>query len=224
MLEQAKLGDKLPLDSNERIEWLQRQPDDKPAQELSSPQPWMQLATVLEANGNPSGAKKVTFEFQRQQVHNSNWALRCATFCYDIIDEQPFWILLPIGLLWLFGFVIFWRASRMNAKAMAPRENDAFKDFADSRPLPGQYAPFNPAMYALENVLPVVKLGQDDAWGPNPQSKPASWFPKSPRLAWTRWLPGLNYRCLAILRWTLILLGWVLALILASAISERFKE
>lgn len=182
----------------------------------------MQVAKILEARGDSDGAKRVIYEFRRQQARSTFLLFRPATFIFDRLEEQPLRILFPIFLLWLFGLVIFWRARRM--KAMSPKDKDAHDEFIGSKPLSDQYTPFNSAMYALENVLPVVKLGQDDAWGPNPQAKPASWFPKQPRLAWTRWLPGLNYHWLAILRWTLILLGWALALILAGAIGERFKS
>ncbi|MGD0788238.1 MAG: hypothetical protein ABR898_09660 [Terracidiphilus sp.] len=203
--------------AEDRIVWLGLQPKE----ELNKPQPWMQVAKVLEANGNSDGAKRVIYVFRRQQASTANPFYYLASLINDKLEEQPMRILFPIVLLWLFGFVIFWRARRM--KAMAPKDSDACKEFRVSGEIPEEYVPFSAAMYTLENVLPVVKLGQDDAWGPNPQAKPASWFPGRPYLAWTRWLPGMNYPWLAILRWTIILLGWALALILAAAISERFK-
>jgi hypothetical protein len=199
-----------------RIDWLERQPKT----DLIKPQPWLQVAKILEARGDPDGAKRVVFKLRRQQVLAANPLWQGATFVYDTLEEQPFWILFPIALLWFFGFVIFWRAARMSA--MCPRDKDAYNELLRFRRLPGQYPRFNPAVYALENVLPVVKLGQDDAWGPSPQAKPGSWF-SNRKLAWTRWLPGINYPWLTVFRWTLILLGWVLAGILAAAIGERFK-
>jgi hypothetical protein len=217
MIAENELAPSLPLNAEDRIEWLRRQSD----RILDKPQPWMQLAKLIEANGDRDGAKRVIYEFSRQQARSEKPLFRSATYIYDKLDEQPFRILVPILGLWAVGSLVFWRARRMNA--MAPTEKDAYDEFEGSRKLPSQYSRFNPAVYALENVLPVVKLGQDDAWGPNPQAKPESWFPNRPRLAWTRWLPGFNYRWLSILRWTLILFGWALALILASAIGERFK-
>jgi hypothetical protein len=50
---------------------------------------------------------------------------------------------------------------------------------------PGVSAPFNPVVYALENVLPVVKLGQDSAWAPDPEAN-GSWLPE-----W-KWIDRLN--------------------------------
>jgi hypothetical protein len=219
----------LKLTSEDRIVWLKRQPDG----ELNNSQPWMQVAKLLEANGDSDGAKHVLYELRRQQACAANprprsryglleeQPLRIATFLYDRLEEQPLRVSYPILLLWLFGSVIFWRAHRM--KAMVPSNKDAYEEFRKCGETPEHYIPFSPAIYALENVLPVVKLGQDDAWRPNPDAKPASWFPHWKHMAWTGWLPGMNYPWLATLRWTLILLGWALALILGAAISERFR-
>lgn len=215
--------------AKERIYWLELQPDT----DLSKPQPWMQVAKILEASGNPDGAKHVLYELRRQQASAANprprsrydlleeQPLRLATSLYDLLEEQPLRVAYPILLLWLFGSVIFWRAHRM--KAMVPSNKDAYEEFRKSGETPEHYIPFSPTIYALENVLPVVKLGQDDAWRPNPDAKPANWFPRWKHMAWTRWLPSMNYPWLATLRWTLILLGWALALILGAAISERFR-
>jgi hypothetical protein len=204
--------------AKDRTDWLKQQPDT----ELSKPQPWMQVAKMLESSGNPDGAKQVIYEFRLQQDRAAYPPLHLAIKGFDWVEEQPLHVSYPILLLWLLGSAVFWRARRM--KAMVPTDEHACEEFRKSGEAPDQYVPFNPAMYALENVLPVVRLGQDDAWGPNPDARPASWFPRRKYMAWTRWLPSMNYRWLAILRWTLILLGWALALILAAAISERFKH
>ncbi len=103
-------------------------------------------------------------------------------------------------------------------EAMAPKDKDVYARFMEKQPIP-EYVPFNPAIYALENVLPVVRFGQDDAWGPNPAI-----VKYTEKTGWRRWAPRCEYRWLALLRWTLIVLGWALALILAGAIGSRFKN
>jgi hypothetical protein len=205
------------LDANTRISWLRLQP---PAYQ-TNPQPWVQLASLLESKGDPAGAKQVRFEFSRVQAKSTRPLHSFLSLIYDWIEKDPINVLWPIVLLWLFGSLVFWRARRMNA--MAPVDKDAFEKFKQSQPLPDQIAPFSPTIYTLENVLPVVKLGQDASWAPSPLRKPTSWFPHRKHMEWTRWLPGLNYPWLALLRWTLILLGWALALILGAAIGSRFK-
>jgi hypothetical protein len=72
------------------------------------------------------------------------------------------------------------------------------------------YPPFNPFIYSLENVLPLVKLGQDDKWAPDAAHKPRVLF--------------ASYRLLAWLRWVLIIAGWVQVTVLAAAVGSQFKS
>jgi hypothetical protein len=225
MITRNKFAQSLELAAEDRIDWLKLQPES----EIIQPQPWMQLAKLLEANGDRDGAKRVIYKFRRQKAQASNPLIRTSSFVYDWLDEQPLRIVLPIVVFWLLGFLVFWRARRM--RAMAPTDKQAYDEFKKSAKVPDHYIPFNPLLYALENVLPVAKLGQDRAWAPDPHAPQRNWLPTRPRWlrrfagrwALTRWTSRLNHRRLAILRWMLILLGWAAAIILAAAISERFK-
>ncbi len=219
------LAQSLKLTVENRIEWLMLQPK----VERVNAQPWMQVATLLEANGDADGAKQVVYEYRRQQTAYSNLAWRLVTWPYHRLEEQPLWIGVPIITLGAVGSFLFWRAQRI--RAMAATDKDARTTLEKSGKLPASYPPFNPIVYALENVLPVIKLGQDSAWTPDPQAPTDSWAPERPvwlrRLAsrwrFTRYVCRLDYRRLSVLRWTLILLGWAFALILAAAIASRFK-
>ncbi len=216
-------GDRAGLDVASRIRWLRLQPDG----ELDRAQPWMQLAKFLEAMGDTRGAKHVIYEYHRQRVSRS-WFWRGRTFVYDYIKEDPLRVGWFIGGFWAIGALVFWRAQRMHAMRS--------KDGASQGAAPGvscDPVPFSPSVYALENVLPVVKLGQDGAWEPDPASQgtllPDGWiFARLNRVAekwrFTRWLLKLDYDRLAAVRWLLILAGWVLALILAAAIGGEFKQ
>lgn len=196
---------------DDRIAWLKLQTDS----EITNSQPWLQLAAFVKARGNPSGAKRVTFEMERVQARNEGIATRGLTYVYDVIEENPLRLFLPVLLLWAFGWLIFWRARRM--AAMAPTEKDAYAHFEEKGKEPAHYPPFSAAVYTLENVLPVVKLGQDALWHPNPTLRPEM------RTHPKRWMPRMTYGWLSALRWVLIVVGWVLALILAAAIGDTFK-
>lgn len=196
---------------SDRIRWLNLQTDE----DLGATQPWMQLAKYVEARGNVAGAKQVLYALERTEARKDGLVSSSFSFLYDVIDENPLLVLVPICTLWLLDTIIFWRARRI--EAMAPTDKDAYDYFSQRHNQPDYYVPFNAVVYTLENVLPVVKFGQDAAWGPNPQKKPL------PRRGWRRWLPQLSYEWLAFLRWLLIVLGWVLALILAGAVADRFK-
>jgi hypothetical protein len=82
---------------------------------------------------------------------------------------------------------------------------------------PRSYMPFSPVVYILENVLPVVHFGQDAGWAPNPRVQ------SQPQSDWRRFCPQLSYKWLSSLRWFLIVLGWVLAGILAGVVANLFK-
>lgn len=214
------------LRAEDRIDWLRRQPDD----ELGNAQPWLQAAKLLESNGLPIAAKRVRFEYRRERARSFNPVQRVGSLLYNLLIREPLWIALIIAIAWAVGSYFFWRADCMHA--MAPTIKEARDQFESRQPVPGGYPPFSPVVYALENVLPVVKLGQDIAWAPNHLSPDGSWLPEWPgwmrssadRSNLTRWFFRLSYSRLALLRWTLIVLGWALALILAAAIGARFKE
>jgi cytoskeletal protein CcmA (bactofilin family) len=209
-------GRELPLKAKDRIAWLELQPQGDVAA-----QPWVQLAGLLKASGDSEGAREVLYEYRRRS-HGRNLLLRARTYPFDRLEQQPLKISALIASLGLVGWYIFWRADRM--RMMAPTEKEAYEEFHQTGKPPARYAVFDPIIYSLENVLPVVKLGQDSAWAPDPQAAPGSWLPEwAKRWALARRVPQLTYRRLAASRWLLILLGWILAIILASAISDIFK-
>jgi hypothetical protein len=216
----------VPGSARDRIDWIMRQPDE----ETTNAQPWMQLANWLEVNGDPKGAKQVRYAYHRLQARAGGFLNRVVSLPLDLLEENPFKIAPAIAGLWIVGSLIFWRAQRM--RAMAPTDKDAYRQFEDDEPLRGGHPLFSPIVYTLENVLPVVKLGQDSAWAPDNRMPAGTWLPEraarlrafAARWRFTRWLIRLDYQRLALLRWTLIVLGWVLALILAAAIGARFKE
>jgi hypothetical protein len=178
----------------------------------------MQLAQYVQSRGNSAGAKQILYDMERIQAWNEGLLTYSKSSMYDYIGENPWRVLFFIVLFWIFGSVIFWRARRMNLKAMAPKEAAAYAYFSEHGSPPSHLVPFNPIVYTLENVLPVVKFGQDDAWGPNPQINP------EPRVGWKRWLPRLSFSWLAFTRLLLIVLGWGLAIILAGVIGGLFKS
>jgi hypothetical protein len=226
-LVQSKVWNRVfSLNSKDRIEWLELQP--KAEQEYA--QPWMQLSKLLQNSGDDKGAKHVLYVYHRLRAQTSNPLLRVGSWPYHRLQEDPLWVGFPIASLGILGSFIFWRAKRM--QAMVPTDKEVRKEFRDSGKLLAGYPPFNPVIYTIENVLPVVKLGQDAAWTPDHQVETGSWIPERPqwlrtlssRWILTRFLSRLSYRRLAVLRWALILLGWALALILAAAIGSQFKS
>ena len=203
-LQNNSLGKETEFNVGDRIEWLNRQPD----MDKAKPQPWMQFADLLTSKANNKGAKRVIFEMKKHQARPSWLLLRWWKILFALLEEQPLRILVPICLFAALGSSIFWAAGRV--RAMAPTDKDTYLIWSRGHAFTTPYPPFNPFIYSLENGLPLVKLGQDDKWMPDPNRRATNWVN--------------SYAFLAGTRWFLILAGWAQATILASAVGSRFKN
>jgi hypothetical protein len=196
----------------DRIRWLKLQDSGS----VLNSQPWLQLAAYYDGLGDGASAKRVMYVMGRVQNYSRGPLERLAYLPYDSLREDPMRVLIPVAPLWAVSTLIYWRARRM--KAMAPTESSAYQRFMRDEAI-DDYEPFNPAIYSLENILPVVNLGQNDSWRPDPSAK------GSPNKGLIQKLrPSFEYSWLAAFRWTLILIGWLCALILVGAIGSRFKD
>jgi hypothetical protein len=196
----------LPLMADERVAWIKLQPSDR----LSEPQPWVHLAKHLEAKGDKTGARHVLYEFACHRA-NASWLLwRPFAKAFAWLEEQPIRICWSIFTLLMLGSLLFWHASLPSVGAIAPTNRDAYSAWAKGAAYQIAYPRFQPIVYTLENELPLIKLGLDDKWAPDPAHKAA----------------GLvdHYWLLVVCRWLLIALGWVQATALAAAIGGRFKS
>jgi hypothetical protein len=194
------LSNAFPLDAAERIAWLRLQSLDARVE----PQPWMQLSKLLDAKGDRKGARHVIFALRREQADVHGSVLRFLRTGIAWLEENPLRVLWLFAILAVVGTLVFWRAERVGA--MAPTDKDAYAAWAEGKPFQSAYPRFNPIIYAVEDALPLVRLGQDEKWAPDPSRPPTCyWF-----LAGSRWL--------------LMLFGWVLATLLAAAIGDRFKR
>ena len=198
-----------PKDAKTRIEWLSRQVD-------FSTQPYRQLAKVLSESGDEDGASQVLVEMERlRRKKEGEWfssPLLRWTFGYGYEPLLSFWGLCGLSAL---GWLIYRRA--LNAGTMTPTDRDAYTEFKKTGVAPPNYPRFFPAIYSLENSLPLVKLGQADHWQPDPQPRVFTatrekWprrlirFLSSPSFA--RWF-----------LWAQILLGWVFATLFAAGVT-----
>jgi hypothetical protein len=206
-----------PYKAGERIEWLKRQSH---GQQIK-PQPWMQLAKLLEARGERKDAKHLIYKYrclraaQKKFWHSRGWAIYFAW-----LEEAPLRILYTITASVLLGALIFAGASRSGA--MIAFSNGHVNEGKPGEAAPAHYPTFQPLVYSLENCLPLVKLGMDDKWMPDPTHPPQSLYPNS---RWLSWLSFPNsYWFLMGTRWFLILTGWIQATVFIAAVADRFKK
>ncbi|AXC09695.1 membrane-associated oxidoreductase [Acidisarcina polymorpha] len=212
----GRVSQSLPLDADRRIAWLKLQS----VKNRLSPQPWVQLSKFFESTNNKTAAKHALYEFRSLQASEKWWLKRRAMTAFAWLEEAPTRIVRFIIPTLLIGWLIFTGASPDLSGAMITTARDK-----DGQPLAGtalaRYPRFQPLIYTLENAVPLVKLGIDDKWTPDPSHVGKSWFPK---YTWLNWLGWFNsYSFLTASRWLVILLGWFYAAVLSAALTSRFK-
>jgi hypothetical protein len=211
----GELTDRTPFNAKNRIDWINLQ---KPKRVRES-QPWMQLAKIALALGDDQAARHIVYRLACCRAETSLWPVRVARRVFAWLREQPFRIAWSIGSILVVTTALFWWAGSNGG--IAPREKDSYSAWAKGQPFPVAYPRFNPLIYSLENELPLVKLGQDDKWAPDPSHRPVS-FGRGYLVHWT-WILD-SYGLLASVRWIAIVLGWVQATVLAAALANRFKS
>jgi hypothetical protein len=194
-----------PTDAASRLRWIALQPPGY------KPQPYEQLAKVLAAGGNESGATDVLIAQRKALRLDGNlghlewmWNLVLqVTIGYGYRPLRALWWILAFVMV---GTVLFSAGYRM--RIITPTEADAYHQFAESGSAPAHYPPFNAFVYSLENFLPVVELHQGEYWRPNPRHIRSSALPAS-LLRWYLWLH--------------ILAGWILTPLLFAGLSGLIR-
>jgi hypothetical protein len=213
-----------PTDAGVRLKWLALQPEFKP-------QPYRQLAKVLRELGDDRGRRRVLYEMERRRRTQEDktrysrlWgqALR-ATIGYGFrLQRTLYWL---AGLT-LFGTLLF--GLGYLGGSIAPTEREAYACFEKQGWPPRHYQQFNPFVYSLENSVPLLKLGQDTAWAPDPGPReqehpgaanfaPFKWLARAAASLHLTWCvaPWLLRVC----RWGQIILGWMLATLFVAGVT-----
>jgi adhesin HecA-like repeat protein len=169
------------IDVTARLAWLERDPRGY------APQPYEQLAAVYRRAGRDEDARRVAIAKQRRRRRDRHLPGRAWGVLLDGLVGYGYrtWL----GGLWLLGFllvgwVVFARAYPAH---MTPVNQPGV-------PLPR----FQPFIYALDTLLPVVDLQQQDNWIPRGL---AQWW-----------------------AWVSILAGWVLTAAVAAALTGLIRK
>lgn len=147
-----------------------------------SPGPYEQLANVLRNRGDDGDARAVLLAKQRRRRETlppagKLWGrLQDWTVAYGYRPGQA---ALWMGVLWLAGFLVFRHQQPPPLK-------------------PNEAPQWNPALYTLDLLLPVITFGQDIAWAPRGAHQ---------------WLAA-----------AMILLGWVLATTVAAGATRLLRR
>lgn len=100
--------------------------------------------------------------------------------------------------------------SRQQEKAKITSYNDAeISKLANCRLLPNEYTTFNPLIYSLDLILPLVDLQQEHDWSPMVLSTD----------------PWISYRSvIRLAMWFEILFGWMASLLLVAVLGNLVKK
>ncbi len=213
------------------------------------PGSWMQLSELLKVRGNRKGREACDLQIpniagQGKGISPASLAAPTAVSFVGFFDvhglifgtqieagqsslrgweEAPIRICWPIAFTLMVGTLIFAGAFRSGAMiaSVQVQPNYALSN-GESKNLSAHYPPSQPFLYTLENTVPLVKLGMDEKWMPDPKHKPQPWFPQFNWLDWLGWFN--SYWFLVTSRVLLIFLGWFQAGVLGAALLGRFKE
>ncbi|GGA31246.1 hypothetical protein [Neptunicoccus cionae] len=210
-----------------RLEWLARRPEGIDFRA----QPYEHLARVLERIGHREDAEKVLIEKERlQRAANRSVATGGMRLAMTVRDGLG-WFLIAYGyrpsrvVLWAvllilglgFYFQKTWEAGDMTPAAapilISAGWVSATQDHPDNpgafwaaRGRAGQdYETFQPYAYAADLLVPIVNLGQEDAWGPSTSRSPWGWHGW-----WIRWVAKIT--------------GWVITALGAAAVTGVIRR
>lgn len=231
----------IPGDAETRKGWLHRQRPSDLCEEFK-PQPFEQLAKVYRAMGHEGDAKKIAIEKHRLALRQrrpnlqriwpillnaANYALRWL-FLEKLIGHgyQPHRAVFLALAVWLVTSMFFYQVK--DGGGMAPSDPRVFLNdglVADCAgnwatcthsSMENEHTPFQPALYALDVLLPLAPLGQESAWAPMASH-------------WRLDLPGhgsvpiSGWVSLGVM-WFNIGFGWMVGLLLAAVVGGVVKQ
>jgi hypothetical protein len=134
------------VDVKTRLKWLREDPGGY------SPQPYEQLNQVFRLAGDVKSARRVAIAKQRRRRRRLAPQERALSYVFDAVagygyrTSRAVYALVVIAVI---GWPIFAWAS--------------WDHLTETRP-DGQRPPFQPWLYSIDAVLPVINLGQESAW------------------------------------------------------------
>jgi hypothetical protein len=204
-----------PTDAHKRMQWLERQA-------AFNRQPYRQLAYVLDAAGDDSGARTIQSEMQRRVWSDRRWITRPfswllkITIGYGYFPLRAIWLLLFLVLV---GLIIY--SAGYGVGSLVPNNREAYTYFAEHCHPPPYHEPFNALAYSVENSFPVVKLGAQERWIPNPDSSGASCNLDG---RFTRFKSIINPSLVRWVRWAQICCGWTLTTLFVGGVTGLLRR
>ncbi len=158
-----------PIKSAQRLRWLRLQ-----NQEIFFPQPYEQLAQVLQASGYEQAATEVLIGKQKDRrryggLNCINRFWNCClgtTIAHGYRPHQA--LIFALGFV-VSGTVLFSLGYSGSPKLISPSKIESFNATSPSPSgsVSDDYPKFNPFVYSLDVFIPIVDLHQQSYWLPN---------------------------------------------------------
>ena len=230
-----------PTDAKTRKKWLTRQPIEDRHGDGFKPQPFEQLTRVMRNVGHESDAREIAIFKQKCRVsvrrHRARWFLkpmvRPLWFLFGFAvgyGYKPQRLIFGLFAIWL-GAALFYQFAAAE-KIFAPTDAVVFLDsrFKHCRPPQGnwtkcaeiqkeqfqEYSTFNPLMFSLDVILPVVDLHQENDWQP----MKGGIVLRIPAVGTVELPDGFTRG----LMWLEIIIGWAGSLLLIALITGIVKK
>jgi len=207
-----------PWDAEHRLRWLNLQPVGY------RPQPFRQLAKVLNDAGQEMGSTEVMIAKQDELRHYGNLS-RAERIWNVMLEVTVGYGYRPLrALWWIIGFVIFgtilfgWGHRAM---LVTPTQESAYETYVSTGAPPPHYPSFNAFVYSLENFMPVVDLSQGAYWRPNPRHTFSGRIRIKGREMNLGMMPAA---CLRWYLWIHIIAGWTLTPLLFAGLSGLIRS
>jgi hypothetical protein len=220
-----------------RIGWLHKQQAEHLDDEFK-PQPWEQLIKVHREMGHPYEAAEIAMAKQRalRAAGKINGFMRKPLhWLYGQLagyGHRPIWTVRWMAVVWLLSAFFFQVGAEygyvgpgtplLNSPALS-KEIDAtcghrFETRADPAKqiwtrcaaMPAEYTTFQPLLYSLDLILPLVDLQQERDWAPIVEAAPGQNMPYGVFLRWLMWFE--------------ILFGWMASLVLVAVLGRLVEK
>lgn len=189
-----------------RSEWLRRQVE-------PSPQPYIELAKVYRATGHERPARKILIERHNALLNPpDHWKPHLPRGIKGLAAKAwRYFLRYTIGHGYEPWRIVWWALPLLVAMSFAytgARHDNVMKPTgqtdATASACTHDYPCFQPVVYALDTMLPIIDFGQADKWAPDQNRQPG--------------------RTLALWTWFTIGAGWVFATLVAASFTQAVRR
>jgi hypothetical protein len=178
-----------PTDATTRLQWLAQQTPiplgyahmaKQPSPRPFRPQPYQQLAKVLRERGQDAEAREILIAKEETRLSQDSTLSRKEYYWHWCLGwslahgYKPQRMLFAAGVVVILGCGIF--ALGDWAGMMVPSKAEVYTHYERSGQVPPFYPRFNPVLYSLDTLLPIINFGHKEHWGPR-YGTPASSIP-----------------------------------------------